>query len=431
MDKKIKILIVSPTPWDDNNSFGNSFSNIFGGNPKYEIANIYLQEGLPNTEVCSKFFQISEKTLIRRIFRPSTPIGLETFNQPGVKNIDGAVMKKAKILRWQILFWIRDAIWSTGRWHSKSLDDFIREFNPDLIVQPIFYEYYVNRIGLYAQWLTGAPMIGYISDDNYTLKQFSLSPLYWIDRLIKRRFVKKTIDRCSLLYVITEAQREEYNRIFGNKCAVLFKGGIFDERPKYNANKPVKFIYTGNLGSGRWKTLSALAQSIHRYNDKSGELAAILEIYSVTPLSNKALDSLNINDSSSFKGRVDVSKIAAIQSSADILVHVEPFSLSERYSARLSFSTKIVDYMASGRAILGIGWGKSGGIEYLSTNKAAAIITDLSKIDKTVGNLIDHAELRDQLATKAFELGRKNHQLADIREYLYQGLQTVVKNDDI
>ena len=423
MTKKIHILIVSPTPWDDNNSFGNSFSNIFGGNPNYEIANIYLQEGAPNTTVCKRFFQISEKTLIKRIFKPSTPIGFETYNSPGVKNQDSNVMKKAKILRWQILFWIRDAIWGTGKWRSESLDQFIHDFNPDLIVQPIFYEFYVNRIGLYAQRLTGAPMVGYISDDNYTLKQFSLSPFYWIDRLIKRRYVKKTIDSCKLLYVITEQQKSEYEKIFGNKCKVLFKGGDFTQQLDYIPNQPVRYVYTGNLGSGRWKSLAKLAESIHRGNANGQK--AFLEIYSGTPLSNKALRALSIDGSSYFKGRVDVSMIPAIQSSADVLVHVEPFSLSERYTARLSCSTKIVDYMAAGRAILGIGWEQSGAIVYLRENSAAAIVSDPNQMDDVVWRLTTDKDYRKSLADKSFMLGMSNHRIDEIRSALYQDLLNV------
>lgn len=419
--KIIKILIISPTPWDDNNSFGNSFSNIFGGNPNYEIANIYLQEGFPNTTVCKRFFQISEKTLIKRIFKPGTPIGIERFNSPGIRNSDSTIMKKAKIFRWQILFWIRDAIWGSGKWKSESLNKFILDFKPDIIFQPIFYEFYVNRIGLYAQKLTKVPMIGYISDDNYTLKQFSLSPLYWIDRLIKRKYVKKAIDQCKLLYVITEQQRKEYNHIFGEKCKVLFKGSDFETLPSYESNSIIKYVYTGNLGSGRWKTLAKLAETIHKQN-KDG-LKAILEIYSATPLPDKAIKSLSIEGSSYFKGRVDVSCIPAIQSNADVLVHVEPFSLSERYTARLSFSTKIVDYMAAGRAILGIGWECSGGIMYLSENHAASIITDPEKMDEEVEKLTDNIDYRKQLADSAFNLGKRNHKIKDIRSLLYSDLE--------
>lgn len=57
-------------------------------------------------------------------------------------------------------------------------------------------------------------MVGYISDDCYTLRQFSLSPLFWIDRLWKRRYVKRAIDECMLLYVITDRQKKRIYRDF-------------------------------------------------------------------------------------------------------------------------------------------------------------------------------------------------------------------------
>lgn len=76
---KIKILIVSDAPWNDSNSFGSSFSNIFGGNNKYEIANIYLKRGLPNTSVCNKFFQITEKNILKFILKKKKSSGKEIF----------------------------------------------------------------------------------------------------------------------------------------------------------------------------------------------------------------------------------------------------------------------------------------------------------------------------------------------------------------
>ena len=39
-----------------------------------------------------------------------------------------------------------------------------------------------------------------------SLKQYSLSPMYWIDRLIKRRGVKRVIQNSEICYVITEKQ---------------------------------------------------------------------------------------------------------------------------------------------------------------------------------------------------------------------------------
>ncbi len=422
--EKIKLLILSDTPWDDCNSFGSSFSNIFGGD-RYEIANVYCRPGLPNTDVASRFFRISEKSIIKNILH-GTPSGcVITDNHPAQGNHDGAVRRQASILRWQILFWGRDMIWATGRWCSKELDEFVQDFDPDLIVLPVYYSTYLNSIGCYLQRLTGKPMIGYISDDCYTLRQFSLSPLYWIDRLIKRRYVKKAILALDKLYVITETQRREYNAIFSHKCKVLYKGGDFSEyTPKQVDINNINLTYTGNLGCGRWKVLAEIGQALDPQSQN-------LHIYSGTGLSKSQLRKLTAFPAVHFHGSVPAREIPAIQSQADILIHVESFQLAHRYKARLSFSTKIVDYLASSRCILAAGWEETGGIEYLSDHDAAVTITDEKEIKNTVKELVNNPARINEYARKAFECGRRNHQLDHIRDGLQKDIEKTCTNESI
>ena len=52
----IRILIVSRTPWDDSNSFGNTFSNLFGGMEGVEIYNICCQTGDNNNNIVKNIF---------------------------------------------------------------------------------------------------------------------------------------------------------------------------------------------------------------------------------------------------------------------------------------------------------------------------------------------------------------------------------------
>lgn len=423
----MKLLIVSNTPWDDSNSFGNSFSNIFGGNNNYEIANIYCQNGLPNTQVCKRFFQISESRIIKSIRYKSFSSGSEIFEKKDVSTFSEkqvGYLHKAKILRWQIFFWIRDLIWSTKRWKSKALDDFIDDFNPDLIFQPVYYSSYIGEIGIYAKNRVQKPMVGYISDDCYTLKQFSLSPLFWIDRFIKRCFVKHTIDNCELLYTITDTQKKEYNQIFGEKCKVLFKGGDFDKVPEVmTMNNPIKLVYTGNLGLGRWKSLGMIAKCLQRLNKE--QIVAQLDIYSQTPLSEKMKKTLNISGTSFYKGSISSAQVKGVQTAADILVHVESFDLSERYKARLSFSTKIVDYLEAGKCILAVGWDKTGAIEYLKNNDAALVVTSASEINEMLQKITNNPSIIREYAQKGFACGKKNHQLDRVRNGLYNDLLKV------
>ena len=59
----MRILIVSNSPWRSDNSFGNSFTNIFEGISDIEIANIYCKYGKPQTTVASRFFKLQKKLL--------------------------------------------------------------------------------------------------------------------------------------------------------------------------------------------------------------------------------------------------------------------------------------------------------------------------------------------------------------------------------
>lgn len=430
---KLRILILSSTPWDDSNSFGSSFSNIFGEDHNYEIANIYMLAGAPDTKVCSRFFQITEQDIVRHIMNRNYPVGKEVFVN---RIVQGEVtanspaeerwLSKFKILRWQVLFWARDAIWSTGCWKNERLEAFLQKVQPDLIFLPIYYSSYMNTIAEYVYKRLRVPMVGYISDDCYTLKQFSLSPLFWIDRLIKRRYVKKSIDKCRILYTITRTQQQEYNAIFGEKCKLLYKGGDFSVpyRPKREFNDPVKLVYTGNLGGGRWKTLASIAEALQHIN--SGGVRAQLHIYSQTVLPDSALKRLNRDSSSFFHGGIKSSEVKPLQQDAEILIHVESFELSERYKARLSLSTKIVDYLEAGRCIFAVGWKKTGGIEYLAEQDAAVIVTDPKNIFQKLQILLEDPQMIVDYGRKAYECGARNHRIEVIRKGLQEDLMTTV-----
>ena len=289
----MKILVLSHSEWDDGNSFGSSFSNILGNNDSIELANIFCRTGKPNTTSCHHFFQISEKLLLKNLANKQSPSGqiikesTTSIFAPVVStdnHLPGTNFVKKN--RWIIFFWIRDIIWFLGRWKSKELKKFITDFNPDLIFLPVYYSVYLNKIGLFIKEFSNKPMVGYISDDCYTLRQFSMNPLYWIDRFIKRKWVKKAIDECKILYVISDIQKNDYDSIFHKECKILYKGGDFagDAPVKNKISNPVLLVYTGNIGTGRYKNLAKIGDVLEDIN-KNG-IKAILNIYTQTPLSN-------------------------------------------------------------------------------------------------------------------------------------------------
>lgn len=425
----MRVLIVSNSPWRSDTSFGNSFTNIFEGIPDLEIAHIYCKFGRPQTNVASRFFQITEKSIIKSILK-HTPSGREVFQEaeetPDERR-DEETFNRIKRHKNIPMYWARAMIWKTGKWKSQALIDFLDDFKPELLFIPIYYSHYLHDINRFVLKRYNIPAVGYVSDDVYTLKQFSLSPFYWIDRFILRPKIKKVFSWCKKVYVISETQRREYSKIFDNEFEVLTKCASFSDenKPAFKAPQmPLKMIYAGNVSKGRGKILCSLAQSVREQNEK--ENSFILDIYTATPLADKVKDSLN-GGGVTLHPPVSYEEICKIQAAADILVHAEAFDLKERLCVHQSFSTKIVDYIASNRCILAIGSNTCASIQYFIENDCAAVAASPTEISKRLSELKETPLLLEEYAEKAWQSGKKHHERSKMQESLLQGLQNAVK----
>lgn len=428
----MKILVFSSTPWNTDNSFGSTYSNIFEGLDDLEFANIYCSYGSPKNNITGVYFQIAEKSLLRNLFDPKVKTGRVVVNDNNPVNLtegQASVIKTVKIMRWRIFFWMRRFLWWIGRWQSKELIAFIKDFKPEIIFVPLYHSTYLNSIILFIKKITGVKMVAYVSDDVYTLKQFSLSPFYWFDRIITRRMVKKTVDQCEHLYVISDIQKKEYEKCFNKKCSILTKGSDFTGNAplKEVLNKPLKIVYTGNIGAGRWRTLARIGRQLHKINQE--EIRAQLYIYSMTPLSRKMEQALIIENTSFFMGGVPSEKIPGIQADADVLVHVEPTNLKERLEVRHSFSTKIVDYFHAARSVFAVGTPDVASINYLIENDAAIVATTEKEIFDQLNEMTNNPKLIIDYAQKAWEFGKRNHQIDIIQKRLYEDLVKLVKDN--
>jgi len=424
----MKILVLSSTPWNTNNSFGNSYSNIFDGMEEFTFANIYCKYGTVNDAKVKKSFQITEKSLIRNLLHKDKPSGREVnlAEAQNATDTEPTLYNTARKNRFQIYHWARDLIWKIGRWKSKELLQFIDEFKPDLLFVPIYYVAHMNDILRYIKKYTGLPMIGYISDDCYTLRQVHVSPLYWIDRLIKRRKVKASIEQCELLYVISQIQKDEYEKIFTPPVKILTKCADFKEEAPAckEPDDTVKLIYAGNLSKGRQKSLALLSAAVERLNNEG--FSVCFDIYSGTPLTEKAKCSLSRVGSKLHKP-VSYKEIQLIQQEADVLVHAEGLSLKDRCEVHQSFSTKLVDFFEMGKCIFAIGTYDMGFAKHLIDNDAAVVAN--GKEDDVYIKLKALLEQKEQIVAygkKAYACGKEHHEKTKIQKMLAEDIKKVV-----
>lgn len=421
----MKVLVLSNTPWDDNDSFGNTYSNIFQGMNDLEFINIYCRSGKPNNGLPMKCFQITTKKMARSIFlRGSTQIGQEVDKVSSdaeiLEGTSASAFNFARKKRWIILFWIRELVWLLGNWKSKQLMQFLDENKPDVIFQPIYGQgyAYINRIALFIKKYTGVPMFSYISDDCYSLRQFSLSPLYWIDRLARRPIMRKVILSSEILYVVSEVQKREYEDMLHVPCKVLTKGIKKEELQKTieKTNYPhYLMIYAGNIGEGRWKSLSLIGEALDEV--ALDGITCDLEIYTrsiVTDRMKSALTGSHIH----LKGAVTAAEVQELSNKADILLHVESLDYKDSLIIHQSFSTKLVDLMKCGKCIFAVGPKDAASIEHLSSNDAAIVVVNKEQVGSRLKHLLQSDSLIQEYGVKAQNCGLKYHDLRMMQKML-------------
>lgn len=435
-DKKLKVLIMSQAVLDKSNSAGSTFSNFFHGMDGVELASLYFGYGEPNTDLEMSCFQVNEKSLLRHLLNKNVPSGrVVVQGKTDAVSMNGSEKKSfdfMRTIRWQVFFWARELIWKLISPQSPELDGFIKNFEPDVIMLSANDTCFVSREcrGLSKRY--GLPICAFIGDDIYSLRRVSFSPLFWIDRLIKRASHRKLVKKCSKLFVMTDMAKAEFDRAFKTDCALLTKSLDFEDEPRAYEERGgdvIRFVYTGNLYAGRWKSLAALGRTLQRLNDENAcaeGKSAELVIYSMTPMTKRMTSALNI-PSVRFMGGVPASEIPSIQQGADVLVHAESMSKKEMLIVRLSFSTKLVDYMHVPRCILAIGPREQASMDHLIVNDAAVAVTDEAEMYEKVRELAADPKLIKEYALKAWRCGAEHHNRSTVQKRLYDELKSAAE----
>jgi len=405
------ILVITRSPWRDENNIGNTMSNIFGDMTEHEIYGMCFRSGFFNNSVLKKCYNISEMQFISG-FKNKFQVGeiVQATENRQLDDVETKVYNNAKRFKWRILWFVREFIWTLMPWKNESLKEYLEQIKPDVVFMPVFDCWYPFKVLSFVHEYTKAKVVLFHADDNYSMKQYSFSPLYWIFRINTRKWIKKCVGLSSLNFAITEAQKNEYEKYFKKSFKVLYKGKEFSEKPVVNSGNSVKkILFTGNISSGRYKSLAFIGEALDKIN--KNKKVAELDIYTFTPLTKEMKRNLCKYESINLHGGVTLKEVENLQSKADILVHVESFDMKSKLSVRLSFSTKIVDYLYQAKCILAIGPDGVASIDYLIRNDAAFVITDMNHIEESLTRLVSSPQLIEEYSEKAWLCGKRNHDI--------------------
>lgn len=430
----MKILLITAEEWNDY-VYGNGvLTNWFTGFDA-EFAQIYTSPGLPNNKVCSKYFQIDERQMVKSLYS-NTKAGREVKMPTNEREQDAAksnaqrkgiygIFKKLSLWMHTPIVMLQDFIWMTGRYDKAALQRFIGGYKPDVVFCPQLGNPKMWRLEKLVKGMTDVPFVAFTGDDEASYQQVSKSPLFWLRRWYCHNGLKNSVKIFSHYFMHSKEQAQDYTNEYGIPTSTLYKcSDSSNEFVKKSVGSPIRLVYAGRLYCNRWKTLAEIGKALHEIN-KHGE-RMVLDIYTQEALTNEQRKALSPENSVYMKGSVNPQQLKEVYRNADIALHVESMDKKNRLATRVSFSTKIIDLMASSCAILAVCWNRHCGYQYLRDNDAAFCVDNYSDILPMLQRIVDNPSLVQNYAQKAYECGRKNHTREKIQKQIRDKFEELI-----
>lgn len=426
-----KILVLTVECW--NSKIGaNTFSSLLEQFPAENIANIYFREEFPDNPHCSRYFQIAESRMIQSVYKRGVKTGRAVQACQQMDERDQEAMEKSRALynknrkkRSRLKLIARELVWKLGRWKTPELDAFLDEFQPDIVLFGMESYIHMNRVSRYVIRRTGAKAVGYFWDDNFTYKQEPFSIGVRLLRWMNRISLKKLAPYCSAFWAITEKTKKEADAFFGINCQVLTKPIDFEPGESwkpYAVHNPVKMLYTGNLLIGRFPAVLTIGKAMEQINRDGVKIE--LDVYSGSYIPPEELEKLPA--CVHMKGVVPQQEVLKIQKEADVLLFAEAITGKYSQIARLSFSTKLTDYLRSGKCILAVGPSNVAPMEYLVAENAALCASTQQQIYEQLQLLTQDPEQILKMAENAYLCGQRNHSRQHIQQIIDRTFEEIL-----
>lgn len=422
----MRILLITDEVWNDRVFGNNVLQNWFEDMPDIEVAQICATPGRPYNNVCTRYFQLTDSMILRSLFGPRagnafTKSVEEMARNPQVHNYitESQFYSLMKKISGSPVKLARELLWNIGRINRKSLNKFVSEFNPDVVFCPRLLTWKLMRLEKAVAKITKAPFIAFTGDDEASFKEYNFDPLFWLNRVLFHRALVRHSKLYAHYLMHSADQTKEYENDYGVKTSTLFKCGDFPDNFVSKAvGSPIRMVYAGRLYCNRWKSLAEIGKALRIINHDSTRI--ILDIFTQDNITDEQRAALSPDNFIDIKGSVNQQQLSKEYRNADIALHVESLDKKYKLATRVSFSTKIIDLMASTCAILAVCWDQHTGFKYLRANDAAFCISDYKDILPLLQKICDNTQLIEEYAQKAYECGRQNHSKEKIQRQLLE-----------
>ena len=426
----MKLLIISHMPFLSYDAMGKTFCSLFSSFKRCELCQLYIYPSIPDVDRCESVYRITDRDVLKGLFKKNLgkvideseigKAGNELFKSAEEKKILKTTKNKRPFRRL-----MRDVMWKISHWYSKNLVDWINKEKPTIIFIAPGTARFLYDMALKISKKFSLPIVTYICDDYYFVKNNGSFLRRVQVRLLKKK-TEKLIARTGMIISICEEIKRNYENEFNVSCKTLMTGASFcvDDAEKYyreEKHDDNALVYLGNIRYNRFKSLVQIGQSLDRVNEDHGTDYK-LKIYT-SDKNDEIIKCLESVKSIKILGFISGEEFLQTLCSAEVLVHTESFDEEMIDLVKNSISTKIADSLASGRKFLAYGPKGIASIDYLNDNGLAFVATKESELEDVVYKSL--TEDGHAIIDRARKFAKQNHDSQKNSLILYNEMQSI------
>lgn len=419
-EKRNKVLIINPYPIGADCPIGIMMENLFGSYSSDDIMQLYTTpcQNIKNSKFHSEqiflygplikwFLNFMKRIKNKNNITKHKPI---SFHDNMLRN-RGVINSRLK--GW-ISFLLPISV-------NKKIISKINKFAPTII----YTQGYSFRLLKYTNKISkkiSCPILIHTLDD-WISTQFENDYLTSIPFRSCNKLLKKILNN-DIKHLVASPKMEDYMKEkYGGKYSFVMNCCDFTPYIKIDKNPIMKIVYTGGLMLERYLVLDKIASSIKKLNENE----KIFELHIYAPASHIELYNESFNSEIFFHYSVSSKEVNNILMKSDILIHVESFSDNVIGFTKYSLSTKIPEYLASGKPLIYFGPNNVGVGEFLFKNDIGISVENEIDFEKALLSFYEDDDVYYMKGYEGYYKGRKVFDKLIMRKKMTDSLKIRIK----
>lgn len=415
-----RVLVISFNCFLTTNSNGRTLMKLFENYPSEYLRQFYMSSDIPDYKNCSSYYRVTDEEAMKAFL--GKKVGRVILPSEKKKSSFGKVYTYTKKNRDnQMLRYLRQKVWETGRWENKEFYQWIEEFGPEVIVLFSGNNAFIDKIAMKISKKYAIPIILYNCEDYFLKSPKNRKVFTIINKVHCDRVFKKTAQKVAGVIYNCEKLKQSYSEYFDTSGSIVLMNSAnaaFENIENADLSGD-GVVYLGNVSVGREYSLCEIA-------DVLGERGMKLDVYGNISLSadkQKLLSNKNV----SYHGCVSYEECCHIMQSSKLLIHCESFAKNRMRDIKHAFSTKIADSLASGICLFVYAPENIALTDYIGKTQSAVLVTHREELRKKLFEALDSEELRKHTVERALKIVKQNHSQKRTSELFVQFLCNVIK----